>query len=163
MGLGTGLNMLLTWIGSDSRCLEVHYDAVEPFPLNAATLNQLDHCSSLGVSERHPDFMEMMQAPFDARTSRQNFHFRSVPDDSTLAPSTYDVVYFDAFAPTHQPELWTVAFFERMCLLLRPAGVLVTYCAKGDVRRAMQRAGFTVERLPGPPGKKEMLRARKPA
>jgi tRNA U34 5-methylaminomethyl-2-thiouridine-forming methyltransferase MnmC len=71
----------------------------------------------------------------------------------------YDLVYFDAFAPTTQPELWTAAVMQRMHSALRPGGVLVTYCAKGEVRRAMQAAGFSVERLPGPPGKREMMRA----
>ena len=162
IGLGTGLNMLLTWIESENRCIEVHYDAVEPFPLNTGILNQLDHCTSLGVSERSLVFMGMMQGPHNTRSSMRDFHFRMVADGSTLTPSGYHVIYFDAFAPAHQPGMWTVEMFERMRALLRPGGVLVTYCAKGDVRRAMQRAGFSVERLPGPPGKKEMLRAINP-
>ena len=71
----------------------------------------------------------------------------------------YDLVYFDAFGPRVQPELWGEAMFEKMYRCLREGGVLVTYSAKGSVRRAMQASGFQVERLPGPPGKREMLRA----
>ena len=74
---------------------------------------------------------------------------------------SFDVVYFDAFGPRHQPEMWEDAVFEKMYSLMRPEGVLVTYSAKGEVRRAMTRSGFAVERLPGPPGKREMLRATK--
>ena len=78
------------------------------------------------------------------------------------APEPADVVYFDAFAPNKQPELWTEEVFRKMAGLMAPGGLLVTYCAKGAVRRAMQAAGLEVERLPGPPGKREMLRASKP-
>jgi tRNA U34 5-methylaminomethyl-2-thiouridine-forming methyltransferase MnmC len=77
--------------------------------------------------------------------------------DATL----YNVIYFDAFGARVQPELWTEAIFELMFEALKPKGVLVTYAAKGSVRRAMQAVGFVVERLPGPPGKREMLRATK--
>jgi tRNA U34 5-methylaminomethyl-2-thiouridine-forming methyltransferase MnmC len=74
---------------------------------------------------------------------------------------TFKLIYFDAFAPNAQPELWTKEIFEKMFAMLEPEGVLVTYCSKGDVRRAMQAAGFNVEKLPGPKGKREMIRARK--
>lgn len=70
----------------------------------------------------------------------------------------FDLIYFDAFGPRVQPELWKASVFEQMFAALKPEGVLVTYSAKGEVRRTMQKLGFTVERLPGPPGKREMLR-----
>jgi len=73
----------------------------------------------------------------------------------------YDLIYFDAFGPRVQPDLWTVDIFSKMYAALKPNGVLTTYCAQGAARRAMQASGFTVERLPGPPGKREMLRASK--
>jgi len=72
---------------------------------------------------------------------------------------TFELIYFDAFAPNVQPELWTNGIFEKMFAMLEPGGILVTYCSKGDVRRAMQAAGFIVEKLPGPRGKREMTRA----
>ena len=71
----------------------------------------------------------------------------------------FHLIYFDAFAPNAQPELWAKEIFEKMYSLLQPNGILVTYCSKGDVRRAMQAAGFKVEKLPGPKGKREMIRA----
>ena len=81
--------------------------------------------------------------------------------DQVRGKDAFDLVYFDAFGPRVQPELWDQAMFERMYEILSPGGILVTYCAKGSVRRAMIACGFEVERLPGPPGKREMLRARK--
>ena len=78
------------------------------------------------------------------------------------AKQTFDLIYFDAFAPDSQPELWTEARFAEAFRLLAPNGLLVTYCAKGDVRRTMEAQGFSVEKLPGPPGKREMLRATRP-
>jgi tRNA U34 5-methylaminomethyl-2-thiouridine-forming methyltransferase MnmC len=78
------------------------------------------------------------------------------------AESEYDVIFYDAFGPPTQPEMWTLAIFQRMFAALKSEGIFVTYCAKGQVRRDLQAAGFTVERLPGPPGKREMLRATKP-
>ena len=77
--------------------------------------------------------------------------------------SSFDLVYFDAFGARVQPDLWTETIFKRMFIALKPQGILVTYAAKGSVRRAMQAVGFMVERLEGPPGKREMLRATKPA
>lgn len=164
VGLGTGLNLLLTWV----RCLEgkmtVSYTALEPHPLPPEALEQLRHCEDLAWPGLHGPFMERMASPSQEwheplgglrfrqlRTAVQDFAEREA----------FDVVYFDAFAPRHQPEIWELAVMRRMHAALRPSGVLVTYCAKGDVRRTLQAAGFEVERLPGPPGKREMLRARK--
>lgn len=78
------------------------------------------------------------------------------------ADNLYDLVYFDAFAPSAQPELWTESIFASIFNAMKPGGILVTYCAKGQVKRNMKAVGFTIERLPGPPGKREMTRATKP-
>ncbi|MBK7945091.1 MAG: tRNA (5-methylaminomethyl-2-thiouridine)(34)-methyltransferase MnmD [Flavobacteriales bacterium] len=162
VGLGTGLNLLLTWI----RCLEgkltVAYHAFEPFPLEADQLNALAHCEDLAWPGLHEPFLDVMTSAADTwHEGMGGLRFKRSPTDVRRldADQEFDVVYFDAFAPNHQPELWTVEVFERMHRALRPGGLLVTYCAKGDVRRAMISAGFAVERLPGPPGKREMLRA----
>src|SRR5690554_479488 len=85
--------------------------------------------------------------------------FRSIRFEDFRSSEGFDLIYFDAFGPRVQPELWETSIFEQMFAALKPNGVLVTYSAKGEVRRIMQRVGFTVERLPGPPGKREMLRA----
>ncbi len=162
VGLGTGLNLLLTWV----RCLEgkltVNYTALEPHPLSSDQLEALAHCNDLAWPGLHEPFMERMTS------SSEDFHpamggltFRKLNNrvhDFTEAGS-YDVIYFDAFGPNTQPEMWTADVFECMYAALRPGGVLVTYCAKGEVRRAMKSAGFIVERLQGPPGKRQMMRA----
>lgn len=166
VGLGTGLNLLLTWI----RCLEgkltLSYHALEPYPLAAAAFEELRHAEDLAWPGLHAPFVELMTGPCDAwHEALGGLRFQVSRTDvrAFSATGAYDVIYFDAFAPGYQPELWTEAVFKRMFAALRPGGVLVTYCAKGDVRRAMQAAGFSVERLPGPPGKREMLRATRPA
>lgn len=164
VGLGTGLNLLLTWI----RCLEgkctVDYTALEPHPVSAPNLESLAYCEDLAWPGLHAPYMERM-------TTRAGEHWKAIGgltfQQQPLtalelhSPERFDLIYFDAFGPNTQPEMWTLDVFRHMLTLLRSGGVLVTYCAKGDVRRTMQAAGFTVERLKGPPGKREMLRARR--
>jgi len=165
VGLGTGLNLLLTWI----RCLEgkyrVRYTALEPFPVSNEQLEALAHCNDLAWPGLHDPFMERMGATNDGwHTAIGGLSFRKLVASvlEQEAEEAYDVIYFDAFAPTVQPELWTVEVFQRMHRALRPGGALVTYCAKGEVRRAMIAAGFSVKRHKGPPGKAHMLRAVRP-
>lgn len=162
VGLGTGLNLLLTWI----RCLEgkctVEYTALEPFPLDKGQLAALDHCTELAWPGLHEPFMERMTGPDRMRWEACGglvFQRSSMRVQEFQGEAVADVIYFDAFAPAAQPGMWTLDVFRRMHGALRPGGVLVTYCAKGEVRRTMKLAGFSVERLPGPPGKREMLRA----
>jgi tRNA U34 5-methylaminomethyl-2-thiouridine-forming methyltransferase MnmC len=166
VGLGTGLNLLLTWV----RCLEgkcaVNYTALEPYPVVKAHLEALGHAEELAWPGLHEPFLEVMTGAPDAwQQGIGGLRFRRLErlvqdfDEESMA----DVVYFDAFAPEKQPGMWSEPVFRRIFRALRPGGALVTYCAKGEVRRTMQAAGFTVERLPGPPGKREMLRATRPA
>lgn len=164
IGLGTGLNLLLTWV----RCLEgklsVGYTALEPHPLGSELINRLRHAEDLGWPGLHGSFLERMASGTEEwHQPMGGLRFRRLvaPVQRFEAHGAFDVIYFDAFAPQHQPEMWTLEVFQRMFTALRPGGLLVTYCAKGDVRRAMIAAGFQVERLPGPPGKREMLRARR--
>lgn len=164
VGLGTGLNFLLTWIrGLEGKCT-VHYTALEPHPVAREQLLALDHCNELAWPGLHEPFMErMIQLRAEPWEPLGGLSFRCLPIavQSFNEASIADVIYFDAFGPPTQPEMWTLEVFQRMHRALRPGGVLVTYCAKGEVRRTMQAAGFTVERLQGPPGKREMLRGRR--
>lgn len=164
VGLGTGLNLLLTWV----RCLEgkltVNYTALEPNPLSRAQLEALAHCQDLAWPGLHEPFIARMTSRTnDPHEALGGLTFRKLNarvqdvDDS----DRYDVVYFDAFGPNTQPGMWTTDVFTRMHKALRSGGALVTYCAKGEVRRTMEAVGFEVERLDGPPGKREMLRATK--
>jgi tRNA U34 5-methylaminomethyl-2-thiouridine-forming methyltransferase MnmC len=165
VGLGTGLNLLLTWI----RCFEgkcnVRYTALEPFPLDRATLEALGHSADLAWPGLHEPFIERMVNTSEAWFDEiGGFTFRKCATRVQVfkADAEFDVIYFDAFDPDKQPDMWTLDVFERMHRALRPGGILVTYCAKGDVRRTMQAAGFKVERLKGPPGKLEIMRATRP-
>ena len=157
IGMGTGLNVLDAWIRAHqhSRTVEVH--SLEPFPLNWKDVEPLGYNQLTGVPR------EVWQSLHErGGWSDEWFHAIRIEAglfEASLQEQEYDVVLFDAFAPATQPELWTVEAMDKMRCTLKPGGQLVTYCAKGDVRRAMQKAGFSVERMPGPPGKREMLRA----
>jgi tRNA U34 5-methylaminomethyl-2-thiouridine-forming methyltransferase MnmC len=165
VGLGTGLNALLTWIEAEIPGLVVDYCALEPFPIDREAIEALDHTRRLGVEEKRAGYLRIMRSRGEIVRLDDHFSFRYLPDDvrALEAESSFDLIYFDAFAPAVQPELWTEEVFTRLYRAMIPAGSLVTYCAKGEVRRTMQRAGFRVERLPGPPGKREMLRAMRPS
>lgn len=158
MGFGTGLNVLLTNLYKEKA--DIQYTSIELYPLSEEIMQQLNYQTVLTNSEIV--FSAIKNAKWEQETV--------IDDDFTLEKKAialadfesnkkYDLIYYDAFAPEIQAELWTESVFEKMYNLLNDNGILVTYCAKGSVRRAMQKAGFKVERLPGPPPKREMLRA----
>ena len=166
VGLGTGLNALLTWEASDRTGIRVNYLALEPFPLPLHLWAALGHAMAMGAPEREEGYIRLMNAKDGQELSLSpGFLFRSatLKVQDLEAEGAFDLVYFDAFAPSVQPEMWPVEVFRKLYCAMRPEAILVTYCAKGDVRRAMVQAGFQVERKPGPPGKHEMLMARRPA
>jgi len=165
VGLGTGLNLLLTWI----RCLEgkctVDYTALEPHPVAESGLEALRHADELAWPGLHEPFITLMGTPEGTAHEAEGglrFTRLSTPVQEFAGEGRFDVVYFDAFAPRRHAYMWTDPVFQRLYKALLPGGMLVTYCAKGDVRRTLLSVGFHVERLPGPPGKKHMLRATKP-
>ena len=122
----------------------------------------MNYCKQLGREELQPIFEQLHSCEWEKKVNiTENFGFnKSRTNLLNLETSeTFELIYFDAFAPNVQPELWTNGIFEKMFAMLEPGGILVTYCSKGDVRRAMQAAGFIVEKLPGPRGKREMTRA----
>ena len=165
VGFGTGLNALITLFEADKRNLKVHYTGVEAFPLSTEEVLQLNYAEDLEVPHLKTAYEAMHNGPWEKETevhpdfylTKQRKDFREIADQEE-----YDLIYFDAFGPRVQPELWSVELFHRMFNALRENGILVTYSAKGSVRRALQEVGFLVERLEGPPGKREMLRGRKP-
>lgn len=166
MGFGTGLNAFITLLEASRRNLSVNYRGLEAFPVGQEIIPELDYPASLGVEEMSSLFRQLHDSPWDTETQlTPGFRLRKqkVLFSEFRSVQEFDLVYFDAFGPRVQPELWTIDIFRSMHEALRPGGVLVTYSAKGSVRRAMQEVGFSVERLPGPPGKREMLRATKPA
>lgn len=161
VGLGTGLNALLSRIEAERADRALAYVALEPFPLAAEELRSLDHAALLLRPDLAEDHVAMLTAPestWYGAGPHFRFQRRSTPVQQ-FEDTGFDLIYFDAFGPATQPDMWTLPVFERMFRALPAGGVLVTYCAKGDVRRTMQAAGLQVERLAGPPGKREMLRA----
>jgi tRNA U34 5-methylaminomethyl-2-thiouridine-forming methyltransferase MnmC len=163
VGFGTGLNALLAMRWAEEHQVNVHFTTLETNVLSPELAAQLNYATS---EKERSDFLKMHTCAWNedvAITPHFTLHKaqRAVQDEQ--AENQYDVVFYDAFGPPTQPEMWTLAIFQRMYAALKPGGIFVTYCAKGQVRRDLQSAGFTVERLPGPPGKREMLRATKPA
>jgi tRNA U34 5-methylaminomethyl-2-thiouridine-forming methyltransferase MnmC len=164
IGFGTGLNAFITFIEAKKHNKKVTYVGVEAYPVSAGELQKLNYVSELKATEEQAVFDDMHRVSWDEShqisngfqlLKRQQF-FQEINDIAA-----FDLIYFDAFGAQNQPELWTEEIFEIMFKAIRKNGILVTYSAKGSVRRALQAVGFVVERLPGPPGKREMLRATK--
>jgi len=161
IGFGTGLNAFITLIESQKKGLKIEYTGVEAYPVLPEEVKQLNYVEQLQVDELKEIFKKLHTVSWeeqhliskDFKLTKQKKSFTEI-DDREL----YNLIYFDAFSPERQPGLWTSEIFEKMFLSLKNHGILVTYSAKGSVRRAMQSAGFVVERLPGPPGKREMMR-----
>ncbi|NAS11198.1 tRNA (5-methylaminomethyl-2-thiouridine)(34)-methyltransferase MnmD [Poritiphilus flavus] len=165
VGFGTGLNALISLIEARKKGIAIRYTGVEKFPVAPEEISQLNYLEMLGAEKDAKSFERMHKATWEEANpiesgfvlEKQQKDFREIEDIDM-----YELVYFDAFGARVQPELWTEAIFVKMFKALKAEGILVTYAAKGSVRRAMESAGFRVERLPGPPGKREMLRAIKP-
>lgn len=162
IGFGTGLNAFLTLLETKSRVLQISYEAVEAYPVALDEIEKLNYSELLQTSKT--EFQKLHSLPWEEKLDlAENFElfkrrqfFADINDRNK-----FDIIYFDAFGARVQPELWTEDIFLKMYTALKKKGILVTYSAKGSVRRAMQSVGFNVERLPGPPGKREMLRASK--
>jgi tRNA U34 5-methylaminomethyl-2-thiouridine-forming methyltransferase MnmC len=162
MGLGTGLNALLTLIEAEKRQQVVHYTAVELHPLQENEIASLNYCEQLKRTDIEPLFQLLHQCEWGKDISISPFFTLNKIQVNLIDFSTYqpfNLVYYDAFAPAAQPGLWTKEVFEKLFSTLSPGGILVTYCSKSVVRKAMQAAGFVVTKIPGPHGKREMVRA----
>jgi len=161
MGLGTGLNAFLTLIESEKNQVPVSYEAIEQFPLEYEEYSRL-HYPSLLDKNQELQFQKIHASPWENEIKLTEYFNLTKRHCSLLDYDTrqkFHLVYFDAFAPLAQPELWSIEVFEKLFSFMNTGGILVTYCSKGDVRRAMIQAGFVVEKLKGPPKKREMLRA----
>lgn len=163
MGFGTGLNAILT-LQNQSNAQVINYHAVETVPLDFELVKQLDYMTNCTEVIQH-FYAQMHQNAWEQNLSIvPNFGLLKQQADLCtlqLAANSIDLVYFDAFAPDKQPELWTGDIFKKLYVAMKPESVLVTYSAKGEVRRNLMAAGFEVEKLEGPPFKRHMLRALK--
>lgn len=164
IGFGTGLNAFITLLEADKYSLDIDYVGVEAYPIVPEEVMQLNYVEALDAKEHSGEFQLMHACEWGVKreittdfylTKRKQF-FNDISDQEY-----FDLIYFDAFGFQYQPELWTAEIFCKMFAALKPNGVLVTYACRGPIKRAMAAAGFLVEKLAGPPGKREMLRASK--
>lgn len=159
IGFGTGLNAFLTLIESEKRTLNIHYTGIEKFPLHESVYKRLNYAAS---SWEHTLFELMHAYSWEKRKHiTGNFSLLKLSGDvrELELDRTYHLIYFDAFAPATSPELWTASIFEKTYESMVSGAALVTFCAKGEVKRILKKTGFKVETLAGPPGKREMVRA----
>lgn len=164
IGFGTGLNAFITFLESQKLNQTIDYVGVEAYPVSADEVVSMNYISELNAENESEIFKKMHQCNWEEQiilradflfTKRQQF-FADIDD-----VEMFDLIYFDAFGFDVQPELWSTAIFQKMYDALKPNSVLVTYAARGVVKRSMIEVGFTVEKLEGPPGKREMFRAKK--
>lgn len=159
-GFGTGLNAILTLLNSSNKAIS--YTTIEKYPLPFDVMNEINYSTLFSETE-----FELLKKLHASQWNKEvlitdNFKLHKIQNDLTTFSFSdyYDLIYFDAFAPDKQPEMWTTEIFINLFNHLKKGGILVTYCAKGEIRRRLQQTGFYVERLAGPPhGKREILRA----
>lgn len=160
MGFGSGLNAFLSLLTGERADKGIYYEAVEAAPLDMEQAAQLNYADQLGKGHDH--FLALHKANWDQETViKPDFSllkWQQRLEDAPLS-GNFDLVYYDAFAPSAQPELWELPALEKVYNAMNSGGVFVTYCAKGVVKRCLKEIGFRVEGIPGPPGKREMTRA----
>lgn len=161
IGFGTGLNAFMTAVEADKLNLKINYVGIEAYPVSEGEIEKLNYSEM--ISSSFDSIFKMIHdskweeaieiTPKFTLTKRKQY-FSEIRDEHS-----FDLLFFDAFGPRVQPELWTEDIFKLMHKALKKQGILVTYSAKGSARRAMQSVGFSVEKLQGPPGKRHMLRS----
>lgn len=182
MGFGTGLNTLLSYLEAEKLNLKLNYTSLEAFPLNAEIVSQLNYVELISASNNETQpfdsalgdaqhdssikivFQQLHTCDWENKTKlSKNFNLLKIKNtlQEIKFTSTFDLIFFDAFGPRVQPEMWTEELFAKIFESTNKNGCLVTYCAKGEVKRTLKKVGFTVETLPGPPRKREMVRGTK--
>jgi tRNA U34 5-methylaminomethyl-2-thiouridine-forming methyltransferase MnmC len=162
IGFGTGLNALLSLIAGEKAAKRIHYIGIEKYPLTPDEYANLNY-GELLTDEGNERLLQLHQCAWGAaQPITELFTLQKIAGDARLLEwqnlPFFDLIYFDAFAPNKQNDLWNQELFSAIFNHANPGAIFVTYCAKGIVRRDLQAVGFEVERIPGPPGKKEMLR-----
>ncbi len=163
LGFGTGLNALLTYLWAETNQVKIQYTSIEVFPVPIDICKKMDYPSQLDQSSSEV-YSKLLDAEWGQLVSlSKNFFIHKIKGaiQEWSNNQNFDLIYFDAFGPRAQPEIWELPILEKMYNSLKVNGVLVTYCAQGQFRRNLKSLGFKVESLPGPPGKREMTRANK--
>lgn len=159
MGFGTGLNVHLSYLFSLNNKIGIDYTSIEAFPLSEEIWKKLNYSE---IQSQKDVFFNWHVIPWNQKTQCSEFFVLNkiwAEIENYYPEYTFDLIYYDAFGPGTQPELWTDIIMEKMYKMLVPGGVLVTYCAQGEFKRALKRNQFSVTSLPGPPGKREIVRA----
>ena len=164
MGFGTGLNAILTLKRATESAISVDYLGIEAFPVEKDLIDGLNYVELIGA-DLQDEFDKIHEAEWgDKIAVNPSFSLTKIHakiEDYIPKGEKFDLIYYDAFGPRAQGDMWELPVLEKMAELLKDGGVLVTYCAQGQFKRHLKSLGFTVERLPGPPGKREMTRATK--
>lgn len=164
IGFGTGLNAFITFLEAQKTNQPINYVGVEAYPVSAEEVLLMNYVNELGAENQSDIFARMHDSHWEQEIAvSENFTLtkRKQFFDQIDDVEKFDLIYFDAFGYRVQPELWRTEIFQKMYNALRPNSILVTYAARGVVKRSMIEVGFTVEKLAGPPGKREMFRATK--
>ena len=164
IGFGTGLNAFITFLESQKLNQSIDYVGVEAYPVSPEEVLLMNYVPALRAENERGVFDKMHECNWEEQIilrndfvfTKRNQFFQDIND-----LEKFDLIYFDAFGYRVQPELWSTAIFQKMYKALKPNGILVTYAARGVIKRSMVEVGFTVEKLAGPPGKREMFRASK--
>ncbi|RAW03018.1 tRNA (5-methylaminomethyl-2-thiouridine)(34)-methyltransferase MnmD [Pseudochryseolinea flava] len=162
IGFGTGLNAFLTWQRSFETSQRINYTSLETFPIPEELWSKLNYAPD---DRAKAGFVALHRAEWNTFVElTPKFYLRKIEqslEDLTPPVESFDVVYFDAFAPNKQPEMWTQEILSKVSASLKRGGIFVTYCAKGQLKRDLKALNLEISTLSGPPGKKEMVRARK--
>lgn len=164
IGFGTGLNTILTFQYAENNNKEIHYSTIETNPLENEIIEKLNYVSELKQNVLKTPFQKIHQSDWE-KESKISPNFTLIKINKKIqdfeSNQKFDIIYYDAFGPTAQPEMWTKEIFKKLYSLLNDNSFIVTYCAKGQVKRDLKSVGFEVIPLPGPPGKREMTLAKK--
>jgi len=161
VGFGTGLNFILSLEYCETKHIQLHYTSIEAFPLSTGLIEQTGYSAYVPQAIWDP-FIANYQAALQAPQLLSALSTLEIPHTTLAAfntPEKFDIIYYDAFSVQHQPEMWSDEIIAHACSFLKPGGTFVTYAITGKLKRAVKACGFTIEKLPGAPGKREMLRA----
>tara|TARA_Y100000994_G_scaffold109290_1_gene89825 strand:- start:279 stop:935 length:657 start_codon:yes stop_codon:yes gene_type:complete len=160
IGFGTGLNALLTQLYCDKKKQNIIYHTIDNLPLKKDTYSSLNYCDQLKIDK--DIFLKIHNSLWENEIELSNFFvLKKINCDFTkkLFNEKYDLIYFDAFSPSKQPEMWVLDNFKKLYNCLNRNGVLITYSSKGDVKRTIKEVGFNVFSVEGPTGKREITLA----
>jgi tRNA U34 5-methylaminomethyl-2-thiouridine-forming methyltransferase MnmC len=162
IGFGTGLNALLTYIEAEKKNFFINYSSIELYPLKEDVFSRLNYSEQIQYQDIHDIFLKLHDCAWNQDVFFSDYFslkkMMTSLEDYIPVNQYLDLIYFDAFGPDVQPEMWTLDVFKKMASCLKNGGILVTYSTKSIVKRNLKEAGFRIEKLPGPVGKREILR-----